>query len=277
MANKLVITLVLYQTKFSQSPSYTLLKRYLSETPAIYLFVYDNSEEAQMDEVFNQVNVVYLHDRTNPGLAKAYNAASHYFTSVDGELFLLLDQDTLLEETYLNALVQLVLLNDVGAYVPIIKSHDRQISPVFAENYINRRSKKPVSGIYTESVMAINSGTALTKDTLNEIGSFNIDFPLDFLDHWLFWKLHQQGKKIEVLNYELTHDLSVLDYRNVSCKRYESIVQAETLFYSSYARDKFYSHRNQLLFRTIKQFLRVSNRKIWRRTFSEYLSLMRGK
>lgn len=275
--NKLVVTVVLYQTEFSQTPSYALLKKYLSSRKEIFLFIYDNSEKAQTDELFNQMNVTYVHDKTNPGLAKAYNAAIQYLKDVKGELLLLLDQDTLLEEAYFQALFQLEIAKGIGAYVPLIKSHDRQISPVFSKKYINRQSEYPVAGTYLDSVMAINSGTVLPKQTITDIGSFNTDFPLDFLDHWLFWELHRQHKKIEVLNFELNHDLSVLDYRKVSDKRYDSIIHAETLFYTKYDQSKLNSHKKQLLLRTIKQFFCVRNRKIWQRTFSEYVSLMRGK
>ncbi|MEI5994918.1 glycosyltransferase [Candidatus Enterococcus mansonii] len=276
MGNRLVITIVLYQIEFSQTPSYLVLKQLLMKNETVHLFIYDNSEYGQFDELFEYANVFYIHDPSNLGLATAYNASRHYFAEVQGDLLLLLDQDTLLDQAYLEKLLQLPLDDEIGAYVPLINSHGRQISPVFSDEYIDRRSRLPKVGIYDERVMAINSGTALSKETVKGIG-FNLDFSLDFLDHWLFWKLHQQHKKVSVLDSYLEHDLSVLDYQNVSDKRYESIINAESLFYQKYDQDKFYVHRRHLLFRSIKQFLRVKNRNIWRRTFSEYLTLMKGK
>lgn len=274
---KLVVVLVLYQTDFSEIPCYQRLKKSIMEKETVYLFIYDNSKKAQEDELFHQENVCYVHDETNSGLAKAYNAGYQYLLDVKGELMLLLDQDTLVDDTYLETLLQLQLDKAVGAYVPIVSSHGRQISPVFADKYIGRYSEFPTVGIYGERIMSINSGTVLPQETLKSIGMFNVDFPLDFLDHWLFWKIHQLHKKISVLDHHLAHDLSVLDYRRINNQRYESIIRAETLFYQNYDQDKFYSHRKQLLFRTIKQFLHVKNRKIWRRTFLEYRSLMKGK
>lgn len=277
MENKLVITIVLYQTEFSKTPSYAYLKRVILDKRSVYLFIYDNSQNAQDNELFHLENVRYVHDETNPGLAKAYNSGGQYFSEVQGDLMLLLDQDTLLDEEYLETLLALTLNSEIGAYVPIVHSHSRQISPVFSDKYVGRRSELPKAGSYSKRLMCINSGTALPSDTLSSIGSFNMGFPLDFLDHWLFWKIHQLDKKINVLDYHLSHDLSVLDYRTINSKRYESIISGETLFYKEYDQDKFYNHRRHLLFRTVKQFLRVKNRKIWRRTFLEYRSLTKGK
>lgn len=275
--NKLVITMVLYQTKFSETPSYDYIKRVISEKKSVYLFIYDNSQNEQVDTLFSFQNVRYVHDGTNPGLAKAYNAGRHCLNEVQGDLLLLLDQDTLLDEHYLERLLSLSLDPEVGAYVPIVSSHGRQISPVFSDKYIGGQSELPKAGTYSEKIMSINSGTVLPEATLGSIGSFNLDFPLDFLDHWLFWKIHQLDKKISVLNNHLTHDLSVLDYQTINSKRYESIIRGETLFYKKYDQEQFYNHRRHLLLRTVKQFLRVKNRKIWRRTFLEYRSLMKGK
>lgn len=275
--NKLVITLVLYQTDFSQIASYNVLKKLVKAKNTVYLFVYDNSQEAQNNAFFHQENIRYVHDETNPGLAKAYNEGAKYMLEVQADLMLLLDQDTLLDELYLESLLHIKLDKEIGAYVPIVSSHGRQISPVFSDKYIGAQSELPKAGTYSAAIMSINSGTVLPRETLTAIGQFNVEFPLDFLDHWLFWKIYQLHKKVTVFDYHLTHNLSVLDYREISIQRYESIICAETLFYRKYDQDKFYTHRKHLLLRTIKQFLRVKNRKIWRRTLLEYRSLMKGK
>ncbi|MFK4567190.1 glycosyl transferase family 2 [Enterococcus sp. UD-01] len=276
MMNKLVITIVLYQTKFSQSASYQLLKERLQQQQ-LFLLVYDNSLTAQKDELFDLPNVYYHHDPTNSGLAKAYNTGLQLLKEQAASLLLLLDQDTALSAAYLDTIIEEPLNQEIGSYVPLIYSGERQISPVFSDQYVGRASALPVAGVYKERLMAINSGTVLTKEALIKLGSFNVDFPLDFLDHWLFFALYQMGIKVKVLPERLTHDLSVLDYEKVSIKRYESIIQAETLFYQEYDREKLSAHKRQLFLRTIKQFLRVRNRSIWRRTWSEYRLLMKGR
>jgi len=275
--NKLVITMVLYRTEFSQTPSYEIIKKAIKKNKSVYLFVYDNSEKIQDNKFFHRENVLYIHDKTNPGLAEAYNKGSLYLKKIQGDLLLLLDQDTLLDDTYIETLLNLKVNQAIGAYVPIIHSHGRQISPVFSDQYIGRDSKLPKVGVYSEPIMGINSGTAISKEMLDKIAPFNTAFPLDFLDHWLFWEIRNLNKKISVLDHQLMHDLSVLNYETVSSQRYESIIRAETLFYQKYDQDKFYTHRRHLFLRAVKQFLFVKNRNIWRRTFLEYRTLMKGK
>lgn len=277
MSNKLVIALVLYQEEFSKIDSYTILENVTKQEERVHLFIYDNSAYAQENGVFERKNVTYLHDASNPGLAKAYNLAKSYLEQVDADLLLLLDQDTLLTESYINCLQELDMEQDIAAYVPHVYSHNRQISPVSAESYINNKAKKLSSGHFSTAVMAINSGTVLTKKTLLEIGSFNEEFPLDFLDHWLFWTLFQLKKCICVLDYQMIHNLSVLDYRQVSLQRYTSILKAETLFYEQYATNYLANYKRHLFLRALKQLVRVRNKKIFLKTCTECILLMKRK
>lgn len=275
MTYKIVITIVLYEHKFADTPSYLLLKKLLDQNN-YSLLVYDNSKLKQNDAIFAKEQVHYIHDQTNPGLAKAYNIAKDLVVEVDADFLLLLDQDTQLSEEYIEKIDQLQPLKEIGAFVPIIQCDGRQISPVFNDEYVGGQSSFPKAGNY-RSVMAINSGTLLPRETLNQIGEFNQEFPLDYLDHWLFWKICQNQKEINVLDTILEHDLSVLNYQAISIDRYESIISAETLFYRKYHTEKFFFYKKHLLPRAIKQFLTVKKRVIWRRTISEYLRLLRGE
>lgn len=275
MAHKIVIAIVLYENKFVTTPSYQLLKKLL-EKGNYSLFVYDNSKQKQNDALFGEKQVYYVHDQTNSGLAKAYNAAKDLLFELNADFLLLLDQDTLLSEDYIAKIEHLHPQKEIGAFVPIIQCNGRQISPVFNDEYVSGRSSFPQAGDY-ETIMAINSGTLLPRETLRLIGEFNRKFPLDYLDHWLFWKICQNQKKITVLASILEHDLSVLNYQAISTSRYESILSAETLFYKKYQSEKFSTYKKHLLPRAAKQFLTVKNRKIWRRTTFEYFRLMRGE
>lgn len=279
MSNKLVISLVLYQEKFSEIDSYTLLEKVTSQEDTVHLFIYDNSVYEQENFVFERENVTYIHDASNPGLAKAYNLAKQYLEQVDADLLLLLDQDTSLPETYIKFLQKIDMKQEknVAVYVPRVYSHNRQISPVSAELYVSNKAKKLSSGDFSTAVMAINSGTVLTKKTLLDIGSFNENFSLDFLDHWLFWTLFKLSKCIRVLDYEIMHNLSVLDYSQVSLKRYTSILKAETLFYEQYATNHLAHYKRHLFFRALKQLVMVQNKKFFLKTCTEWILLMKRK
>lgn len=275
MDQKLVIVLVLYKKKLSESPSYNALFYAVTKRENIHLLVYDNSPEEQGDVLFKNNQVSYIHDPANPGLATAYNQGLALFRQISAQFLLLLDQDTEIDFPYLDSLVSLSDSKAVGAYVPNVYSGDRKISPVFSEEYVGGELSFPPLGKTEERLMAVNSGTVLTERGLSAIGQFNEAFPLDFLDHWLFWQLHQKHQAIEVLDKTLAHDLSVLDYSKVSLARYESILSAERLFYQKYDRSKLAAHTKHLVKRVVKQFLTVRNRKIWRRTWREYRLLVR--
>lgn len=275
--NQVVIILVLYNETLAQTPSYSSLKQFVKETDAIHLFVYDNSLVSQEDELFSFEHVTYVHNPENPGLATAYTVAEQYLIAQEADLLLLLDQDTTVPKAYIDQLLTLVIEPEVGAYVPIIHSQKQQLSPVFVEEKQRKSRALPTTGVYTERLMAVNSGTAIPRQVLQKMGPFNSAFPLDFLDHWFFWWLHQEKKKVAVLNYYLEHELSVSDYNTISEIRYESILCSETRFYTSYDKQQQVSYQKHLLLRTAKQFLLVKNRHLWRRTFKEYMGLMKGK
>lgn len=277
MQNIIVIVLVLYKENLSKTPSYLLIKQILQTKNNFYLLVYDNSPEKQMDDLFNFVNVRYIHDKENMGLAEAYNEGINYLHDVSGDFLLLLDQDTTLEKEYLEQAADLECEPSIGAYVPIVFSGERQISPVCSENYVGLDSPKPEIGRAEKRIMAINSGTILPEKTLSILPKFNTDFPLDFLDHWLFWTIYQNKLQVRVLNYQVSHDLSVLSHEFVSLERYSKILEAETRFYQHYDVQQFRRHKKQLLLRTLKQFLLQKKRLIWKRTWQEFYRVMRGK
>lgn len=127
----------------------------------------------------------------------------------------------------------------MAVYVPIVEANGQQISPVYSDRYVGLKGAKPTAGIANQPLMAINSGTVITAETLRWLEGFSEEFPLDYLDHWFFYQLNQANKKIEVLPVHLKQELSVLDYRTMSSQRYRSIIEAETLFYRRYDRKVF--------------------------------------
>lgn len=267
-----LVVVVLYQQPIEKTPSFALLSQAVVDQK-IQLVIFDNSPTEQHHSLFEKKFVNYYHDAQNPGLAVAYNYALSQAQPTIQRL-ITLDQDTVLNESYLEQISQVEFSDDCVVAVPMIFDQGQQISPVYADQYVNR-TYRAVSevGLTEQRVMAINSGTVFSISFLQTIGGFNPAFSLDFLDHWFFWKVHQLHKKIEILPIRLEHDLSVLNYEKVSTTRYESILAAETKFYREYDQIHWKKHRKQLLLRSIKQFLTVKNRKIWRLTLRVYVEM----
>lgn len=276
MKNKIMAVVVVYEKKLAEVSSLTVLNEAIKQGMLSHLLLYDNSLKTQETDAIVENQINYIHDSTNSGLSKAYNTAYKEVLSNGDNLLLLLDQDTQIDLNYLKELVNLKVGTDVGAILPLIKANDLQISPVYTDEYINKNSKNVSPGIVQKSLMAINSGTVLPIATIEEIGGFNQEFPLDYLDHWLFWKLGKLNKKFIVLDHTFAHELSVLDYSQVSAKRYESIITAETLYYTKYNTENLSTHRKHLKKRLLKQYLTVKNRNIYKRTISEIKKLARS-
>ena len=81
--------------------------------------------------------------------------------------------------------------------------------------------------------MALNSATLLRVSAILEIGGFDRRFWLDYLDHWVFNRLHRARYTLYVIDAVLHHELSVRSTRDVSLTRYRNVLRAEGEFYRS--------------------------------------------
>ncbi|MFD1466120.1 glycosyltransferase [Lapidilactobacillus mulanensis] len=271
---KFIIVAVLYNKKITDLPYYSLFDQLFQRD--ISIICYDNSPFAQSVSIVES-HFHYYHDEKNSGIAAAYNYALKMANKNHVAALLLLDHDTQLTLELVDMYLATVLDDKLVAAVPRVVSNGEQISPVDASQYINHSSKAIDPGIYSNPLMAINSGSLISVAFLNELGGFNQSFPLDFLDHWLFYEISQHGKKVLILDTSLDHDLSVQNYQNVSHTRYNSIIDSETKYYSNYRTDLLQAHKIQLLKRTMKQFVKESDRFFWKRTIREFKKIWRLK
>lgn len=221
------------------------------------VLIFDNSESSTRPEGLDK-RFVYHHSKANVGLAKAYNYALKN-SNDNSEWLVTLDQDTILTKAYLNELIlnSSKLSERVVAIAPIIQDNEQQISPVRSDILRPIHSELPQGNqVYSKNIMIINSGTALRIKFLNEIDGYNLLFPLDYLDHWLCWRIFVEEKQINILSNELQHTLSVLDYANhMNLYRYQAILSAEKCYYSLYNTQLLPQYRRQLLLRGCKQIL----------------------
>jgi GT2 family glycosyltransferase len=269
MAMKITIVMVLYKQKPEESKTYqTLLQALLKKSDRVKeleIILYDNSPEEYSftPPAIEGIHINYYHDARNLGIATAYNFAWSFAKANNSQWLLLLDHDTELTEAYMVAVLNLPpLTENIAAVVPIINSEKIMISPVFSGSLRPLQGERPVPGIQEKRVMAINSGALIRVDFLNKLNGFNQQFPLDYLDHWLFFEVYERGYKVQILDVALEHELSVMDYSRVSLRRYQSILDSEMIFYQKYEKDLFPSYRSQLFKRLLKQILTVKNKKI---------------
>ena len=261
------IVVVLYKKRITELSIYPFLTRILGE--GIPVICYDNSPSAQAVTIQDS-RFEYIHDSKNLGLSRAYNYALAQFKQRRLDGILLLDHDTELSFDYLQQLKRKSFGKDIGAIVPRAFVGEKQISPLNAKNYIDGASRALSSGLFREHIMAINSGSLINITALNKLGGFNDEFPLDFLDHWLFYELNRMGYSVEVTHEIIQHDLSVLNYAKLSHKRFDSILNSESLYYMEYQTNLLKRHRQQLLRRMFKLLLTVRDQYFWLRCWREY-------
>ncbi|EKN71352.1 glycosyl transferase group 2 family protein [Neobacillus bataviensis LMG 21833] len=266
---KKTIIVVLYKQKVEESKTFITLKKTLFTDnqllKQVELIIYDNSPEEQEINfhLYKNVNLTYKHDGRNLGIATAYNYAWSIAKNNGSEWLLLFDHDTEITSEYLNQVINHNELDEsIASVVPKINSEHTMISPVYSNTLRPLQSKRPVEGIQMLPVMAINSGSMIRVSFLNEVGGFNTDFPLDYLDHWLFYEIYEKGYKVFVLNVYLEHELSVMDYNRVSFDRYKSIIDSEIHFYQNYKKELYSSYKAQIAKRFLKQILTVKNKQI---------------
>jgi GT2 family glycosyltransferase len=276
---KITMVVVFYKQNPEQSKTVQTLQQTLlvnkSSLDDIELIFYDNSPESQeiSPSNFEGIHISYVHDPRNLGIAVAYNYALMVAKENGSKWLMLLDHDTELTEDYFKEVLNLPELDEnVVAVVPKIYCENTMISPVYSHSLRPLQGERPAAGMQNQPVMAINSGALIYVPFLNELNGFNQSFPLDYLDHWLFFEIYNHGRKVWLLDVSLDHELSVMDYSRVSLKRYQSILDSEVEFYQKYKRDMYPSYRVQLAKRLVKQILTVKNKKIAMYTFKRLLS-----
>lgn len=254
------VVVVLYNMTFSESPTIMSLNQLLASGafPEIRkILIFDNSEQGT-EPVELEGRFIYYHSKKNVGLAQAYNYALDQ-SNDDTEWLMTLDQDTKLTKEYLSELISTSseLSETVAAVAPIVTDNERQISPVRSDTLRPLHTELPKKDrVYSKDIMVINSGTAIRTIFLRKLGGYNIHFPLDYLDHWLCWRIFNEHQQIYILSNKLEHQLSVLDYKNhMNLSRYLAIIQAEKCYYYLYNKQLLPQYRRQLLLRGCKQIL----------------------
>ncbi|MDT2827552.1 glycosyltransferase [Enterococcus viikkiensis] len=254
------MVVVLYNMTFSESSTIISLNKLLASAafPEIReVLIFDNSQKANEPQGLDQ-RFAYYHSKENVGLARAYNRALEE-SKEEIAWLVTLDQDTTLTGDYLNELISCSakVSDSTVAIAPIIKDQDQQISPVRSDTLRPLHSALPQGNqTYSSVIMVINSATAVRTGFLKKIGGYNLEFPLDYLDHWLSWRIFAEGKEVIILKVELQHELSVLNYaEHMNFFRYQTILQAEKCYYSLYATNLFFKYRQQLFLRGAKQLV----------------------
>lgn len=273
---KLTLVVVLYNEKIMDSETIQSVvenQAFLKKFEHVHMIIYDNSPQLQGYDVNSfDFSFEYVHDSRNLGVREGYEYALNKAIQNSYEWLVLLDQDTNLTKDYFESLYSALEQNqnEFVCVVPKIEASGNIISPALNENY-KLNSIDLVPGIQKKVMTGINSAASFNVEWLKKNGGFNKDFKLDYLDHWLFYQVYQTKNRIYLLDTVIQHDLSVLDYSQISKVRYESILESEYKYYKYYKKNQYSAYRRHLVIRLMKQILVVKDKSIAILTFKKLI------
>ena len=231
----LYVVVVLYNCGIDESPTCATLLIQRASHGRTTVLVYDNSAVSKISSVPEGWQVVL--DASNGGLSAAYNRAVDKAKAMQCEWILLLDQDTVLPDDFLEGIHQRLpkmrTWPSVVAIVPIVKAGNFQVSPMYPK-LGREKAFRGRNVVVSEWLVAINSGACIRVDFVDEIGGFSKDFHLDYLDFWLFKMISNRHRSVYVGDVELQHELSVANMNDVSISRYRRVLAAELRYTNGY-------------------------------------------
>ena len=255
------IVLVLYGIAPEQSRAFVSLRRHIARLGVDYeLVVYNNDTSLHIPD---SAEYVAVNAEGNDMLARAYNYALQRAAREGRKWLLLLDDDTEVTAEYFEALNVFVSKTatspEVVAAVPILKYGSLTISPERINPIMWYTRPITNAGIYRKGITAFNSLSLLSVEFVSAIGGFSLDYPLDMLDHWVYRRIAQADKSVEVLGVEIAHSLSLLD-DSMSTHRLVGFLDAERRFVASELTTLHYvSYKIRLALRLLKQYARSAD------------------
>ncbi|GAX48169.1 glycosyltransferase [Pseudolactococcus reticulitermitis] len=238
---KLTVCLVAYSTKFTETVSYKRLNDMKTSVKAsLNLVIFDNGvidfSSEKLPDGFDSVQYHFNQESTERGTRIAYQ---YTLTTAKDDWLMLLDDDTMMTEDYIGKVIEVLSDPKVDAVCPQIFDREVQISPTSSETIKNLKYPK-TAGLYQEDITGISSGLVLSKQFMVKIGGFTKEFPLDYLDHWIFWQLRKHHQVIQVMDEKISHQLSVQHLEALSKSRFVKIFTAEYDYYKTYQPAQLY-------------------------------------
>jgi hypothetical protein len=206
--------LVLYKTRLEDSETFVSLSNSLKNSKlTMDVMVYDNSPTPMVtapEGINDNWTIHYIHDKTNPGVSKAYNEGLGIARKLNKKWLLLLDQDTSFPQ---NAVVEYgkAVRGNTGVWLfaPIIISNNKIISPCryfLNKGYSLRRVTPGVYNFHAKSL--INSGMLIHVDAFERTGGYNEKIRLDFADYYFIDKYKAVYNKFAVINLRCFQNFS---------------------------------------------------------------------
>lgn len=266
------IVLVIYKAQLADSASFCTISTFLPQLRkyGCDMIVYNNSPEIDLPsgDDYQVVNA-----DANRMLLGAYDYALIQAHRHQHDWLLLLDQDTAVTASYIDALCQAIdagISDQVAALLPTFQcgkfDYPATYYPLFGQKWFNRPLRP---GITDRCVAAFNSCALLRVQAIDDIGGFPLDYPLDNLDTAYLYRMYRRGWLMQIISCRMSQELSLLNYaEHMSHARYEMLIQSDLLL----AREQGFIARCMLRLRVLcripVQILTPAKRPYLRQTIS---------
>lgn len=187
----------------------------LKNSDFLDVVVYDNSERAEIENgsrfEYGNLRIHFFHDRSNPGVSKAYNFGAKYGRDLKKKWLLLMDQDTRFPLDSIEKYLLGINLNpDLKLLAPVLKLVNGAIfSPC---RYFFKRGfalKKVSLGINSlQGISVLNSGMMINMEAFSLVGGYNERVKLDFCDFLFIEKFKKLYPSCFIIDVSCEHDFS---------------------------------------------------------------------
>lgn len=272
---KICVVVVLYNTTLHDSISVNSIVKVVNNNPKlknIYSFVLINNGPESIRDKDNDSLFIIVNNRIN-SLSYAYNLALIKAEEFDSDWFLLMDQDTLINEEFLEKLAhdseKLISDSRVVCIVPTILDGEMQISPSRRFPGGVHRPLRTHKDYVSGEVYAVGSCSLIRMNFLRELKGFNQKYVVDSVDRWLFKEISIHNKLIYRIKTRIRHNLSVRNYKELSEDRYKNIINSELEFIKQYYSifDRFF-YTIRIVFRGLKIYFFKKNKIMAKVTFN---------
>lgn len=193
MLNALI---VIYNKYCCNSISFNYIKKYKSR---LNIIIFDNSESDYGNRKYCKENKIkYYTLNKNIGLSRAYNYVLEKIRINNNDYLLILDDDTILNDEYIDEVLRKVHESKFDLLLPVVKSNERIISPSKIIFGCRVKQIKTLDEINDNNITGINSGMVIRTSVYNLI-KYNDKMFLDYVDHEFMRKVRAKKLKINVL------------------------------------------------------------------------------
>ncbi|MDQ8004314.1 MAG: glycosyltransferase family 2 protein [Pedobacter sp.] len=191
------------------------------------LFLIDNSPTNELEDVFKDDKVVYIHNPSNPGFGAAHNIAIRKAIEDGAKYHFIINPDIKIQEDVFTPMIDFMEANpEIGMIMPKILNEDgsvqnlpkllphpfwifrrklKKIDP-FGTEFINKYELRsvPKNQIYNVPILS-GCFTLLKVDAIKEVGMYDEKFFMYFEDFDLSRRIHQKYKTVYFSKVSVVH------------------------------------------------------------------------